>query len=137
LKPDEASFLVGNWQGILVNPEGEKSDIRLKVAEDKSAILSIAGIAEDIPVSNIRIVNNYFTFMFKPFGTEKLYLRFNAKLAENMFSGEITDVLGEKGYWVLAQTNDKGLLNEKKLDIMASYIKEIEEKLADKAINNN
>lgn len=137
LKPDETLFLVGNWQGILVNPEGEKSDIRLKVAEDRSAILSISGIAEDIPVSDIRIVNNYFTFLFKPFGTEKLYLRFNAKLAENMFSGEITDVLGEKGYWVLAQTNDKGFLNEKKLDIMASYIKQIEERVANQAGNKN
>jgi hypothetical protein len=133
LKPDDVASLIGVWQGILINPEGEKSDIRLKVAPDKTAVLSIAGIAQDIPVSDIRVVNNCFTFMFKPFGTEKLYLRFNAKLSENMFSGEITDVLGEKGYWVLANTDDKGLLSDEKLDMMVSYIKQIEERLKNTA----
>jgi len=126
----------GIWQGILINPENEKHDIRLTVNKDLTAVMNIAGIAEDVTISDIRIVNNYFTFMFKPFGTEKLYLKFDAKLSENIFTGEITDVLGAKGHWVLAKTDNNYVLNEDKLDTMVSYIAEIERKLTEIPINN-
>ena len=126
---NEIKDLVGVWQGILFNPDNEKYDIRLNVREDLTASMDINGIASDVAVSNIRVVNNYFTFMFKPFGTEKLYLRFDAKLSENMFTGEITDVIGEKGYWVLAKTDKDCGLSDAKLDQMVSYINKIEAKL--------
>lgn len=126
----EAENLAGVWQGILINPENEKYDIRLTVNKDLTAKMDINGIAGEVAISSVRIVNNYFTFMFKPFGTEKLYLRFDARLSENMFTGEITDVLGSKGYWVLARCNESNQLSEEKLDTMTSYIANIEEKLA-------
>jgi len=131
---EEAKDLIGVWQGILVNPENERHDIRLVVKKDLSAKMSVAGIAEEISISDVEIVNNYFTFMFKPFGTEKLYLRFDAKLSENMFTGEITDVLGSKGCWVLAKTNKNNKLSEEKLDKMVSYLSRIEEKLKEQAV---
>ncbi len=131
---DEAKNLIGVWQGILVNPENERHDIRLIVNKDLSATMDVAGIAEDINISEVEMVNNYFTFMFKPFGTEKLYLRFDAKLSENMFTGEITDVTGSKGYWILAKTNDDSKLSEDKLDKMISYIAWFEEKLKEPTI---
>ncbi len=125
----EIQDLAGVWQGIVINPENEKHDIRLRVNKDLTATMAISGIAGEVEVSDIRIVNNYFTFMFKPFGTEKLYLRFDARLSENIFTGEITDVLGAKGYWVLAKTNENLKLSEENLDTMVSYIARVEEKL--------
>ncbi len=124
----EVSDLVGVWQGILFNPDKEKYDIRLTVREDLTAIMDIADVAYDVMIPDIEMVNNYFTFMFKPFGTEKLYLRFDAKLCRDVFSGEITDVLGEKGYWVLAMTDKDHKLSEEKLDKMVSYVKRFEKK---------
>ena len=126
---NEIKDLTGNWQGILFNPNNERYDIRLIVNDDLTASMDIYGIARNVIISDIRVVNNYFTFMFKPFGTEKLYMRFNAKLSENIFTGEIIDVLGEKGYWVLASTDEEHKLSDVKLNTMISYIEKIEEKL--------
>jgi|GEM_PF-3087234 len=125
---NEVQDLVGVWQGILFNPDNEKYDIRLIVKHDLTASMDIAGIAHDVVISDIKVVNDYFTFMFKPFGTEKMYMRFNAKLSQNIFSGEIIDVLGEKGYWVLAKTDENNVLNDSKLNSMVSYINRLEEK---------
>lgn len=126
---NEKQDLAGVWQGILFNPDREKYDIRLSVQEDLTATMDIEGIAYDVMISDIRVINNYFTLMFKPFGTEKLYLRFNAKLSEDVFSGEITDLLGEKGYWALGKIDERADLSEEKLDKMVSHIKKMEEKL--------
>lgn len=130
----EVKDLIGVWQGILVNPENEKRDIRLIINEDLSAAIDIPGIAGGMKVSDVRIINNYFTFMFKPFGTEKLYLRFDARLTDNVFTGEITDVLGYKGYWVLAKIDENRKLSEENLDTMVSYIGWIEEKLQQQSV---
>ncbi len=126
---NEIKDLEGVWQGILFNPDKEKYNIRLTVQQDLTASMDIDGVAYDVMISDIKVLNNYFTFMFKPFGTEKLYLKFNAKLCRDVFSGEITDVLGEKGYWVLAMTDKNHKLSEQKLDKMVSYINRIEKKL--------
>ncbi|HSA06844.1 MAG TPA: hypothetical protein P5556_06670 [Candidatus Gastranaerophilales bacterium] len=126
---NEINDLLGVWQGILINPDNEKHDIMLRVKDDLTASMDIDGIAHHVMISDIKIVNNYFTFMFKPFGTEKLFLRFNAQLSENIFSGEITDVLGEKGYWVLAKTDEELKLSDEKLTTMVSYINQIEQKM--------
>lgn len=67
--------------------------------------------------------------MFKPFGTEKLYLKFNAKLARDIFGGEITDVLGQKGYWALSRSDDPDGLKEETVRKMTSYIQKIEKEL--------
>lgn len=125
----EVQEVAGVWQGILFNPNNKRYDIRLIVNEDLTASMDIEGIANNVMISDVRIVNNYFTFMFKPFGTEKLYMRFNAKLTENIFTGEITDVIGEKGYWVLARTDENLKLSEDKINTMVSYIEQIEEKI--------
>ena len=125
----EIKDLVGVWQGILINPENEKHDIRLTINKDRTAVMDISGIAGEILISDIKIVNNYFTFMFKPFGTEKLHMRFDAKLSENIFAGEITDVLGAKGYWVLAKTDKNRKLGDKSLDTMVSYVAWVQNRL--------
>lgn len=131
----ELEDLIGVWQGIVVNPENEKHDIRLAVNENLTAKMYIPGIADGVEIADIRVVNNYFTFMFKPFGTEKFYLRFSAKLSENIFSGEITDVLGSKGYWVLAKTDKQQELSEESLDKMVSYINELELRMKEVPVN--
>jgi len=126
---NEKKDLIGIWQGILFNPDGKKYDIRLTVNNDLTASMDIDKIAHDVMISDIRLVNNYFTFMFKPFGTEKLYMRFNAKLSDNIFTGEIVDVAGERGYWVLAKTDKDFKLSDAKLNTMVSYINRIQEKM--------
>lgn len=131
----EVQELVGNWQGILLNPYNQKSNIRLIVNKDLSAIMDINGIARNITISDVEVVDNYFSFMFKPFGTEKLYIKFSAKLTNNVFAGEITDVLGEKGYWVLAKSNQDNTLPDTSLNIMSSYIKDKESKLKETPVN--
>lgn len=104
LSPDaNAGLLAGNWQGILIDPENQRHKIKLTVNTNKSITMDIDGIAQTIVVSDINIVNNYFTFMFKPFGTEKLYIKFGAKIHDGIFEGEVVDVLGQKGNWLLSK----------------------------------
>ncbi|EKE03116.1 MAG: hypothetical protein ACD_20C00259G0016 [uncultured bacterium] len=129
---NKAQELVGNWSGILLTPECERRVIKLKVnnANNKlTALMDIEKIAANIHISNIDMIDGYFTFMFKPFGTEKLYIKFDAKLSDKVFSGEIVDVLGEKGYWVLAKGDQDNAIEDKSLDIMSLYIKDMESKL--------
>ena len=131
----EVQELVGVWQGILFNPYNQKSHIKLTVNKDLSAVMDINGIAKSITISDIEVVDNYFSFMFKPFGTEKLYIKFSAKLTNNVFAGEITDVLCEKGYWVLAKLNSENTLSDTSMDAMTSYIKAKELKLKEIPVN--
>ena len=93
----------GLWQGVMVDPENQRHKIKLIVNKDMNIKMDIDGIAQNILVSDVKLIDNYFTFMFKPFGTEKLYMRFNAKISNNTFTGEVVDVLGEKGNWLLSR----------------------------------
>jgi hypothetical protein len=95
---------IGTWQGVLINPENQRHKIKLVVNDDMNINMNIDGIAQNILISDVKLINNYFTFMFKPFGDEKLYIKFNAKISDNTFSGEVTDVLGQKGNWILSKT---------------------------------
>ena len=107
--PDNQSLSIRNkeftglWQGVMVDPENQRHKIKLIVNKDMNIKMDIDGIAQNILVSDVKIIDNYFTFMFKPFGTEKLYMRFNAKISNNTFTGEVVDVLGEKGNWLLSR----------------------------------
>jgi len=128
----ESQELVGEWQGIMLTPDCLKHNIELKINKVNSklsGVMNIDKIAENIPISNIDTLDGYFTFMFKPFGTEKLYIKFDAKLSDNVFSGEIIDVLGQKGYWVLAKVDKGSAVEDKNLDVMGLYIKDMEEKI--------
>lgn len=133
----EIKDLTGIWQGILYNPDKEKYDMRLVIKDDLTASMDINGLVYDVQISKIKVINKYITFMFKPFGTEKLYLRFNAKLSQDIFSGEITDVLGQKGYCVLARTDEFNKLPPEKLDKMVSYISQFENKLKENYKEND
>lgn len=113
----------GYWQGIMINPYGQKYNIILDFDDIKNAKLSIIGIAENIPLSNIDVIDNYFSFTFKPIGTEKFNVRFNAKINNGMFSGNITNSLNEQGYWVLTKTPDKTPLVEEKINSLSTYLK--------------
>jgi len=102
----DVNKLTGKWKGILVDPENQMHKIRLNFNNNMSGKMDIDGIAQNIMISNVKILNNYSTFMFKPFGSEKLYVKFNAKLSDNMLAGEAVDVLGQKGSWVLSKLKD-------------------------------
>jgi len=95
--------LAGIWQGSLIDPENQRHKMKLTVNKDMNIKMDIDGIAQSIPISDVKLIDNYFTFMFKPFGSEKLYIKFNAKISDNTFAGEIVDVLGQKGNWLLSK----------------------------------
>lgn len=118
---DEIRELVGNWQGILIDSENQRHKIKLVVCDEKNIRMDIDGIAQNIVISDAKLINNYFTFMFKPFGNEKLYIKFNAKIANNMFAGEVVDVLGQKGNWLLSKTEKDGTLSEQTINEMNCY----------------
>jgi hypothetical protein len=101
----EITRISGNWQGVLIDPENQRRNIKLNINTDRTLVMDIDGIAQNISVDDIKLINNYFTFMFKPFGAEKLYIMFNAKVANNTLSGEVIDSLGQKGNWLLSKTN--------------------------------
>lgn len=102
----ETNKLAGNWKGVLIDPENQLHKISLSVNNNASAKMNIDGIAQNIAISDVKIVNNYSTFMFKPFGAEKLYIKFNAKISNNILAGEAVDVLGQQGNWVLSRIID-------------------------------
>lgn len=95
--------LVGKWQGSLIDPENQKHKIKLTVAENMKITMNIDDIAQNIDISDVKLINKYLTFMFKPFGGEKLYIKFNAKVSNNTFTGEAADVLGQKGNCLLSK----------------------------------
>lgn len=99
----EIKELSGSWQGILIDPDNQRHKICLIVKDDKNIKMNIDGIAQNITVSDAKIINNYFTFMFKPFGNEKLFIKFNARISDNTFTGEVVDTLGQKGNWLLSR----------------------------------
>jgi hypothetical protein len=99
----EIKKLTGNWQGILIDPENQRHKIKLIVNDNTNIKMDIDGIAQNILISDVKLIDNYFTFMFKPFGNEKLYIKFNAKISNNTFAGEVVDVLGQKGNWLLSK----------------------------------
>jgi len=98
-----AELETGIWQGILIDPENQRHKMKLIVNKDMNIKMDIDGIAQSIIISDVKIIDNYFTFMFKPFGGEKLYIKFNAKIFNNTFAGEVVDALGQKGNWLLSK----------------------------------
>ncbi|MEI7473558.1 MAG: hypothetical protein WCK67_02165 [bacterium] len=114
--------LKGFWQGIMINPYGQKYNISLNFNDVNNSSLTIEGIASNIPLENIDLLDSYFSFTFKPVGTEKFNVRFNAKINNDMFSGNITNSLNEQGYWVLTKTTDNKPLSSEKINQLSSYI---------------
>lgn len=102
---DELKEFTGVWQGILINSENKNYNLKLIVNDDMTIKMDINGIAQNILISDIKIINNYLTFMFKPLGDEKLYIKFNAKKYNNILTCEVVDVLGQKGNSLLSKTN--------------------------------
>lgn len=96
-------ILFGNWEGVLIDSENQKHKVNINVNNNLTASMNIDGIAGDVVIYDVKVINNYFTFMFKPFGGEKLYIKFTGKVTNNSFTGEIIDVLGQKGYWSLSR----------------------------------
>lgn len=119
----EKTDLIGSWQGIMLNSNRDRINIKLSINKDLTGNLSIGSIAKNIKVYDIELVNNYFTFTYNPLGTEKLFIRFNARLTDSVFSGEIIDAIGEKSYWVLAKEDEncKNITSDKMLHY-ANYI---------------
>lgn len=102
--PTGIKDIVGVWYGVLTDPDNKSHKIKLTVGEDMKIKMNIEGIADSIIVSDFKSINKYLTFMFKPFGSQKLYMKFNAKISNNMFIGEVDDVLGQRGNWLLSKT---------------------------------
>lgn len=124
---NEIKELIGTWQGILIDSDNQRHKIKLVVCDAMNIRMDIDGIAQNIVISDAKLINNYFTFMFKPFGNEKLYIKFNAKISNNMFSGEVVDVLGQKGNWLLSKTEKNGTLSEQTVNEMNCYYKKVQE----------
>lgn len=121
--------LHGVWKGVMLNPNCEKFNITFKVNKDMSAVVDIDKIAKNVPITSVELVDGYFTFTFKPFGTEKFYIKFNAKVSDSMFTGEITNSIGEKGYWVVAKSSDSDSTNENLSNVISDYIEHMETKI--------
>lgn len=121
-KIDDVALLKGYWQGVMINPYGQKYNIKMNFKDINDANLFIQGIAENIPLENVDIIDNYFSFTFKPVGTEKFNVRFNAKINEDIFSGNITNSLNEEGYWVLTKTAGQSPLSDEKLNSLKTYL---------------
>ena len=96
--------LRGEWSGILIDPGKQKHEIKLVFPDNNKITMDIDGIARNLNISDLKIINKYITFMFKPFGNQKLFIKFNAKIDNNTFTGEAVDALGQKGNWLLSRT---------------------------------
>jgi len=101
--PESQVKILGGWSGVMVDPDNVSRKTVLSSADGHNFTLDVEGVAKNIVISDVQNINNYYTFMFKPFGTQKMYVKFDAVLSDNTLTGQAIDCIGQKGNLLLSK----------------------------------
>lgn len=97
--PATLKTLVGKWEGRLAPPGSDYHKASIIIKPDMTAVLNVEDIFDSMPVNNMTLTQSLLSFDIKPFGEEKLVIKFTGRIVDDVISGEAIDISGKKGLW--------------------------------------
>lgn len=116
--PATMKTLVGVWEGRLAEPGGSYHKANLKVFPDLSAELFVDDLFESMPVNEISLTQSIVSFDIKPFGEERLKIKFSGRVVDDMMAGDAVDISGKKGKWQFLRTSNKDKANLDNIEVV-------------------
>ena len=109
--------IVGKWEGRLSDPSGKYSKASILINPDLSATLDVEGKFDGMPVNSIDLTQTLVTFNIKPYGEDRLTIKFSGRIVDDVMSGEAVDVSGRKGMWQFLKVAKAPVFDVSLLDI--------------------